>query len=77
LLAWLAVTAAPESVMVPFAGSVESMTACSASPSIVSVKPKSATAKVYGVSSRIVCVVSVPLGSSLIGVTSKVSVLGF
>ena len=47
-----------------------------AGSSIGSVKPKSASWKVYELSSRRVTVLSAPSGASFTGVTSKVMVFG-
>jgi len=71
-----AVTAAPESVSVPFVGIVLMMTERRLSPSMGSLKPKSALVIVRGVSSSVVSVLSAPLGSSLMGVMSKVKLFG-
>jgi hypothetical protein len=63
-------------VRLPAAGSVEIFTAAKAfaAASLGSVKPKSAAAKVYEASSRIVTVRSAPAGASLTEVTSTVIV---
>ncbi len=65
-----AATAAPESVRLPAPGRVVTLTLDSAlaGASFGSVKPKSATLKVYAVSSLVVTVLLVPTGASLIAV---------
>ena len=77
LMLWPAVTATPDNVKLPAPGTVVIVTALSALAglSFGSVKPKSAAANVYGVSSPVVTVLSVPAGASLTDVTSMVSVL--
>src|SRR3989441_163909 len=72
---WPATTAAPRTLSVPVPGSVATLTAWKplAGVSWGSVKPKSARANVYGVSSSVVTVFGVPTGASLTGVTFTVS----
>ncbi len=74
---WLAATATPSSFSVPAAGSVVILTAANAfaGVSFGSVKPKSAVANVYAVSSFVVTVLSAPAGASFTAVTSIVIVL--
>src|SRR5438876_110009 len=75
---WPATTAAPRTLSVPVPGSVVIFTAWKALGGVSwgSVKPKSARANVYGVSSSVVTVVAVPTGASLTGVTFTVSARG-
>ena len=75
---WPAVTATPDSARVPAPGMVLILTAVSALAglSLGSVKPKSALANVYAVSSSVVTVLLVPAGASLTAVTFTVIVLG-
>ena len=77
LMLWPAVTATPDNVKLPAPGIVVIVTAVSALAglSLGSVKPKSAAANVYCVSSSVVTVLSVPAGASLTEVTSTVIVL--
>ena len=72
------VTATPLSVRLPAAGSVLIFTARSvlAGESLTSLNPKSAVARRYGVSSRVLTVLVVPEGASLTEVTLTVNVLG-
>jgi hypothetical protein len=71
-----AVTATPESLRLPAAGSVEILTAASALPeeSLESLMPKSAAENVCDVSSSTVSERFVPAGASLTDVTSTVIV---
>ena len=72
-----ALTSTPLSVRLPAPGSVVIFTALSALAglSAASLKPKSAPAKVYAVSSSVVTVLLVPAGASLTAVTLMVIVL--